>query len=122
MTKKNWDIDLGNSNNEVPLYGRRSISILLGAGFSVPMGYPIGETLNNGLLNFDDSKIDFSADGTLTISQDGTKPKFQMDGVHNVHQRYFEFCKRLIKEYASAHNDNFDYEVFYDFIKADEAK
>lgn len=122
MTKKNWDIDLGNSNNEVPLYGRKSISILLGAGFSVPMGYPIGETLNNGLLNFDDSKIDFSADGTLTISQDGTKPKFQMDGVLNVHQRYFEFCKRLIKEYASAHNDNFDYEVFYDFIKADEAK
>ena len=122
MTKKNWDIDLGNSNNEVPLYGRKSISILLGAGFSVPMGYPIGETLNNSLLNFDDSKIDFSADGTLVISQDGTKPEFQMDGVLNVHQRYFEFCKRLIKEYASAHNDNFDYEVFYDFIKADEAK
>lgn len=122
MTKKNWDIDLGNSNNEVPLYGRKSISILLGAGFSVPMGYPIGETLNNSLLNFDDSKIDFSADGTLVISQDGTKPEFQMDGVLNVHQRYFEFCKRLIKEYASAHNNNFDYEVFYDFIKADEAK
>ena len=32
------------------------------------------------------------------------------------------FCKRLIKEYAIAHDNNFDYEQFYDFIKSDEIK
>ena len=34
----------------------------------------------------------------------------------------FIFCKLLIKEYAKAHNDEFDYEVFCDFIKSEEAK
>ena len=34
----------------------------------------------------------------------------------------FIFCKRLIKEYAKAYNDEFDYEVSCDFIKSEEAK
>ena len=118
-----WHIDLGdNTANELPLDGRKSISILLGAGFSAPMGYPIGNDMNNGLLNFDDSSLDFAPCGSLATSTDGTKPMFQMDGVLNNHQKYFIFCKRLIKEYTEAHNDRFDYEQFYDFIKTEEAK
>lgn len=45
-----------------------------------------------------------------------------MGGVLNNHQKYYIFCKRLIKEYTEAHNDIFDYEQFYDFIKTEEAK
>lgn len=118
-----WDLDLeDNTTNEIPLGGRKSISFLLGAGFSAPMGYPIGNDMNKRLLNFDDSTLDFAPCGSLAASTDGTKPMFQMDGVLNNHQKYFIFCKRLIKEYTKAHNDRFDYEQFYDFIKTEEAK
>ena len=78
--------------------------------------------MNNGLLNFDDKNVDFTPSGELAISTDGQKPRFQIEGVNNVHQKYFIFCKRLIKEYTKAHNDNFDYELFYDFIKSNEVK
>lgn len=123
VNMKNWDIDLGDEQiKEIPLAGRKSISILLGAGFSAPKGYPIGNGMNNGLLHFDDKNVDFSPSGELAISADGQKPQFQLEGVYNAHQKYFIFCKRLIKEYAKAHNDEFDYELFYDFIKSDEAK
>lgn len=86
------------------------------------MGYPIGNDMNNGLLNFDDSFLDFAPCGSLASSTDGTKPMFQTEGILNNHQKYFVFCKRLIKEYTEAHNDIFDYEQFYDFIKTEEAK
>lgn len=120
---KNWDIDLGDEQiKEIPLAERKSISILLGAGFSAPKGFPIGNEMNNGLLNFDDKNVDFTPSGELAISTDGQKPRFQIEGVNNVHQKYFIFCKRLIKEYTKAHNDNFDYELFYDFIKSNEVK
>ena len=117
------DIDFGDSKEkEQPIEGRNSVSIILGAGFSAPMGYPIGNDMNNGLLNFDDSTLDFAPCGSLVSSTNGTKPSFQMDGVLNIHQKYFIFCKRLIKEYKEAHNDMFDYEQFYDFIKTEDAK
>lgn len=94
----------------------------MGAGFSAPKGYPIGNGMNNGLLNFDDKDVDFSPSGELVISKNGRKPQFQIEGVYNVHQKYFIFCKRLIKEYSIAHDGKFDYELFYDFIKSDEVK
>jgi hypothetical protein len=120
---RKMNIDLGyNSEPELPLEGRKSVSILLGAGFSAPMGYPIGNSMNQRLQNFDDSTLDFAPNGALATSIDGTKPIFQMGGNLNNHQKYFIFCKRLIKEYTKAHNDIFDYELFYDFIKNGEAK
>lgn len=117
------DIDLGdNKQKEQPLLRKKSISLLLGAGFSAPKGYPVGSDMNNGLLNFDDNDVSFSPSGELAISKDGQKPQFQVEGVYNVHQKYFVFCKRLIKEYTRNHNGKFDYELFYDFIKSNEAK
>ena len=115
-------IDLGKEEHEQPLAGRKSISLLLGAGFSAPMGYPIGNDMNDGLLNFDDKTLDFSPAGNLASTTDGTKPTFQINGIYNNHQKYFIFCKRLINEYAMAHGNRFDYEEFYDFIKTGEAK
>lgn len=105
----------------IPLANRKSISFLLGAGFSAPKGYPIGKDINDGLLNFDDKDIDFSPMGKLATSEDAQKPQFQVNGIRNPHQKYFDFCKRLIKEYAIAHGE-FDYEQFYDFIKSNEVK
>ena len=116
-------IDLGNYDNKaIPYSERKSIALLLGAGFSAPMGYPIGNDMNEYLLNFDDRNVDFSPSGVLASSIDGTKPNFQIGGVLNNHQKYFVFCKKLIKEYAQKHGNRFDYEEFFDFIKSDEPK
>ena len=112
------NVDLGNNTEQIlPLSGRKSISILLGAGFSAPMGYPIGMGLNNGLLNFEKEPVSFAPSGEMAISTNGQIPQFQITEIYNFHQKRFEFCKRLIHEYYIAHNKIFDYEVFYDFIK-----
>ncbi len=117
------DIDLGyNKKLILPSTRRKSISLLLGAGFSAPMGYPTGEQINKALLNFDNEPVDFAPSGVLAIPTNGQKPQFQIAGIYNFHQKRFEFCKRLIHEYYVAHGKTFDYEVFYDFIKSrDEA-
>ena len=112
------DIDLDYEMSEKPLTGRKHISILIGAGFSAPQGYPIGKTLNDKILDFDKCNVDFSPSGVLCCSTTGEKPVFQVEGVLNQHQKHFIFCKRLIKKYAEAHK--FDYEEFYDFIKSEE--
>ena len=80
---RNLDIDLGdNKQEEQLLVKNKSISFLLGAGFSAPKGYPIGNGMNNGLLNFDDKDVDFSPSGELVISKNGRKPQFQIEGVY----------------------------------------
>lgn len=123
MDKTIWDVDFDDEQEiKLPLSNRQSIAILLGAGFSAPKGYPIGNDMNENLLNFDDSALDFAPCGSLVTSTEGTKNTFQMGGVLNNHQKYYIFCKRLIKEYTEVHNDIFDYEQFYDFIKTEEAK
>ena len=107
---------------ETPLSERKSISILLGAGFSAPKGYPIGNGMNENLLNFDHKNVFFSPSGNLSICTNGYETEYPKNNIWNIHQKYFMFCKRLIKEYAIAHDNNFDYEQFYDFIKSDEIK
>lgn len=49
--KENIDFDY--EIPEKPLAGRKHISILIGAGFSAPQGYPIGNTLNENILDFE---------------------------------------------------------------------
>lgn len=112
------DLDFGNRTQESRKIERfKSISFLIGAGFSAPMGYPIGTQVNERLQNFDEN-VDFAPDGSLCYNLNGTKPIFQIEGVLNNHQRYFIFCKKLIEEYSR--NRKFDYEEFYDFIKSEE--
>jgi hypothetical protein len=90
----------------------KSISILLGAGFSAPKGYPVGSTLNTNLLNLTTDLVSFSPDGRLTVSIDGTKPDF---GGKTSYDIQFEFCLDLI-DYFNKKKGNFDYEEFYDYL------
>lgn len=54
MDKTIWDVDFDDEQEiKLPLSNRQSIAILLGAGFSAPKGYPIGNDMNENLLNFD---------------------------------------------------------------------
>ena len=92
---------------------RSSISLLLGAGFSAPMGYPIGNDLNNLLLSCTGDEFAFHTNGSLTTSTDGNKPNF---GYSTSYDIQFNFCKELIK-YFNESRGYFDYEEFYDFIK-----
>jgi hypothetical protein len=95
----------------------KSVSFLLGAGFSAPMGYPIGNQLNEKLLTCAGGDFAFSSAAELCVSADGTKPDL---GYKTSHNWYFDFCKDIIRYY----NENikaFDYEEFYDYLK-DEAK
>lgn len=94
-----------------PLEGRKSISLLLGAGFSAPMGYPIGNQMNERICCLANEHLVCSPSGQLMIIPDA--------GVNNNNfQRRFEFCKRLIRAYKVNHR--FDYEEFYDFICSEE--
>ena len=94
---------------------RPSISILLGAGFSVPMGYPVGDAMNKSVLNFDNNPVSFSPAGELCVGKDGIVPDF---GYENIYIRRFKLCKALIKKFSEIRA--FDYEQFMDFIKSNE--
>ena len=91
----------------------KSISLLLGAGFSAPMGYPIGCQLNKSLLACIGDTFAFSPAVELVASTNGTKPNL---GCKNPYDWYFDFCIDAIHYY----NNNvkaFDYEEFYDYYK-----
>ena len=90
----------------------KSVSILLGAGFSAPMGYPVGNALNDMLLNCDDLKIAFASCGTLAVNKDGTKPNF---GYKSSYDFEFDYCRDLIQHFNKV-KGYFDYEEFYDYF------
>ncbi len=96
----------------------QSIALLIGAGFSAPMGYPIGNRLNELMLDCDDSTFGISPAGTIMFSTDGSKPWI---GYKTSGDISLEFLKILMKYY----NDKiakFDYEEFYDYLKIDARK
>lgn len=89
-----------------------SISFLIGAGFSAPMGYPIGNQLNDLLVNCSGNEFSFHTDGTIVISSDGKKPHF---GYKNSYELQFDLLRKLISHYYTQ-KSSFDYEEFYDFL------
>lgn len=90
----------------------KSISFLLGAGFSAPMGYPIGNKLNDLLLKSTGDQFSFHSSGVLAVRKDGKKPDW---GYQTSYDISFEFCKALI-QYFNKKKGYFDYEEFYDFL------
>ncbi|MES2380630.1 MAG: hypothetical protein V4538_06300 [Bacteroidota bacterium] len=89
----------------------KSISLLIGAGFSAPAGYPTGDKLNALLLNCKADNFKFTSYGALYISpKPGNKTSYDVE---------FDFCMELM-QYFKMKNGHFDYEEFYDFFR-DEA-
>lgn len=89
-----------------------SKSLLIGAGFSAPMGYPIGNKLNDLLVKCRGDEFAFHTSGKLTVSDDGKKPNF---GYKTSYDVCFDFCITLI-ELFNTRKGCFDYEEFYDFM------
>jgi hypothetical protein len=89
-------------------HSKKSISLLLGAGFSVPMGYPNSEQLSEKLLNCSNDNLWFTPSGLLS----GT----ERQPIKTEYDWYFDFCKDLMKYYNKG---KFDYEKFYDYYNGD---
>ncbi|OEK04628.1 hypothetical protein [Roseivirga misakiensis] len=85
----------------------KSVSLLLGAGFSAPKGYPIGNELNEMILACDGTEFTFHTSGVLVgeITQN----------YRNHYEITFDFLRDLIKFY-SENVKYFDYEEFYDYL------
>jgi len=89
----------------------KSVSILLGAGFSAPMGYPVGNALNDKLVGCQGTEFGFSDAGTLCIdSRTSGRPEQRSS-----YDKEYDLCLALIKHYNET-NGGFDYEEFYDYI------
>ena len=115
MTKRKMNFDLGDTPEEnKPMDQRESIAFLLGAGFSIPMGYPTGSMVNSGILNFNKQPVSFSPAGELAIGKDGIKPDF---GYTNSYDKEFGLCKDLIAAYNKKVAE-FDYEQFMDVLRS----
>jgi len=95
------------------LKNEKTISFLLGAGFSAPKGYPIGNQLNEKLLACTGDNFSFSPEGGICINNNGTKPDL---GYKNSYDWYFDFCIDSI-HYYNDRIKSFDYEEFYDYLK-----
>lgn len=96
----------------------KSISFLLGAGFSVPIGYPIGAELNELLLSYTGNDFAFCTEGVLIPSTDGKRPDF---GFRNSDDDACDFCSDLIRHFTKS-KGKFDYEEFYDYLNNDASK
>ena len=115
MTKKAEIIDFVFEPKEVRNFDQReSVAFLLGAGFSIPMGYPKGSDVNRGILDFDKQSVSFSLAGELAVNIDGIKPDF---GYTNNHDKEFALCKELIAAYSKT-VEEFDYEQFMDVLRS----
>lgn len=89
-----------------------SISFLLGAGFSAPQGYPIGNTLSNLIATSKERNIFFTAEGNLYVPSNENLPAARQN--YSEYDIDFRFCCDLIDFYRDQ-NGTFDYEEFYDF-------
>lgn len=88
----------------------KSISLLLGAGFSAPMGYPIGNDLNKKLQDYQCFNVNVSPDGKLYF----LNPNKTACTACNPYNVYLKCCISLIKEYSK--QNQFDYEEFFEFL------
>lgn len=114
MSKKREMIDLGIEPEVRNFDQKESVAFLLGAGFSIPMGYPTGSEVNKGILNFDKQPVAFSPTGEMSTNKDGTNPDF---GYSDGYDRAFSLCKELIAAYSEI-VDEFDYERFMDVLRS----
>ncbi len=83
----------------------KSISILLGAGFSAPMKFPLGKDLSDKIFNSASYKISFNNEGVLVPCE-----------LQNPHTSIYRFLVDEIFPYYKQLKRCFDYEQFFDFL------
>lgn len=78
----------------------KSISFLLGAGFSFPMGYPMGNDIEIRLNDIINRGIQ----------------AFEENPYNPVYSKYPFILQKMIDFYKRSHNGTFNYEDFYEYI------
>ena len=91
----------------------KKVSFLIGAGFSYPAGYPIGDGLNEKILNVKADDLGIHPDGTVYLLNGEEDP---IRGSSFIKRMFFE---RFISFYTNSiiSGQKFDYEKFYDFYR-----
>lgn len=91
-----------------------AISLLLGAGFSVPAGYPTARQLNQGFLGLRADQFSVHTDGSAGFHKGKTGPNNWMSDEERL------FVVRLVQHYANrvVTPEQFHYEEFYDWYKS----
>jgi hypothetical protein len=90
------------------------ISFLIGAGFSIPAGYPKTEDINRRLKQIYENDIFISTDGAAYFADGKIDPNaFQTENERLFIQEFLRFYnKEILKE---TEEENFHYEKFFDF-------
>ena len=89
-----------------------NISFLLGAGFSAPAGYPIGNSVNQSVLEFRKQNSYFSFTGKLS--------HWHESGCNTELGKFFPLFWDTIDYYAQNaqnYSKSFNYEEYFDFLK-----
>lgn len=86
----------------------KSISLLLGAGFSVSAGFPTVDIVNEKVLNLRKQGLHFMPNGILAKDHD--------PGFTTQLEVYYPIFLDIIDYYNTQNSSNFNYEVFYDYI------
>ena len=104
------DVDVEDFSKQKPIKGRKRISMLLGAGFSVPLGYPMGSCLSCKVQQSICNKTIAFTNGILHYANPNSSHR-------DDHQKCFEFLLPLMNEYLKS-KEKFDYEKFYDYLSS----
>ncbi|MEM7549487.1 MAG: SIR2 family protein [Bacteroidota bacterium] len=89
----------------------KQVSLLLGAGFSIPKGYPSGGQLNEIIANFNPDEYTIGTAYELIKLEEGQEDIFW----YSSHNTYKFFLSEMIAFFNS--HFEFDYEEFYDFLQ-----
>lgn len=71
----------------------KSISFLLGAGFSKPAGYPVASEINEGFLNLKENEISIQTDGSAWFNGGNPGPNDWF-----MRQEERQFAERLLAQ------------------------
>jgi hypothetical protein len=91
----------------------KSISFLLGAGFSAPKGYPIGNGLNNLILKTKVGRFGMDSKGELFVKS--RKQNVNALVYKNTHEIGLDICLTLVRDFKRR-KKYFDYEQFFDYL------
>lgn len=88
----------------------RSISLIIGSGFSVPDGMRTVGQINKLLINLKENDINIHSDMTFLLLNGQEKPSF------SIHWGDKKFFIQFIQWYIGQCQDEFNYEKFYDYV------
>ena len=90
----------------------KQISILLGAGFSMPAGYPSAKELNQRVRETKKEDLKINSNGIVV----NARYYPDLETFSSYSDKYNELIE-AIKYYNNQKNGNFDYEEFYDYLE-----